>query len=182
MIKTSIFCWEPSRGYSWEANWAEKTETRQSREKWKPREGSWSRLKCLIKICTYKGGKPIHPLPSQVSWCPDAKLSAQPFSSKLPNSQVAVNSGKTWRTSSASQQVVGSVTSKEINQVRGAALQVAQLKGAACPSPLSYSLTLALFFPLSPHSLPPPPPMWPWPASTSLPSPSLGLSQPLLLS
>ena len=63
-------------------------------------------------------------LARQVSWCHDAKLLAQPFSSKSPNSQVAVNS-KSWRTSLASWQVVGSVTSKETNWVRKAAPQVA---------------------------------------------------------
>lgn len=75
-----------------------------------------------------------HPLPRQVSWCCDAKLLAQPFSSKLPNLQVVVNSGKSRRTGSASRQVVGSVTSKETSLVRGAAPQVTCLSGRSEPA------------------------------------------------
>ena len=63
------------------------------------------------KICAYKEGSPSPVMPSFLM------LSAQPFSSNSPDSQVVVNSGKSWRTSSASRQMAGSVTSKETSRV-----------------------------------------------------------------
>lgn len=63
------------------------------------------------KICAYKEGNPSPVTPSFLM------SSAQPFSSNSPDSQVVVNSGKSWRSGSALWQVAGSVTSKETSGV-----------------------------------------------------------------
>jgi hypothetical protein len=44
------------------------------------------------KVCAHKEGNPSPITPSFLM------LSAQPFSSNSPDSQVVVNSGKSWRT------------------------------------------------------------------------------------
>jgi hypothetical protein len=59
------------------------------------------------KVCAYKEGNPSPVTPSFLMF------SAEPFSTNSPDSKVVVNSGKSWRTSSASWQVAGSVTSEE---------------------------------------------------------------------
>jgi hypothetical protein len=72
-------------------------------------------FKCLI----IKSGliwREAHPQSHQVYLCRDEKLSEYPFNRNSPNSQFAANSRKSWRTSSASGQVAGRVTSKESDE------------------------------------------------------------------
>jgi hypothetical protein len=59
------------RGFTWEASrgWKER-ETRRSREIMELSQVSWSKLKCLIKVCAYKEENPSPATPSfLMSWC-----------------------------------------------------------------------------------------------------------------
>jgi hypothetical protein len=77
-----------------------------------PRHASLFKVRMFNKkICTYIEENPSPVMPSFLM------SSAQPFSSNSPDSQVVVNSGRSWRTGLALGQVAGSVTSKETSPV-----------------------------------------------------------------